>query len=147
MKQHELRPAPGSRHKRKRIGRGDGSGHGTTSGRGTKGQKARSGGKVHPLFEGGQTPMVKRLPHKRGFTNIFRTRYAVVNLSDLAGFSANSEVTPERLVAAGLVKSLKEPIKILGDGEVDLPLAVKASKFSKAARRKIEAAGGTVEEA
>lgn len=146
MRQHELSPAPGSRHKRKVIGRGIGSGHGTTSGRGTKGQKSRAGGSIHPRFEGGQLPLIKRLPRKRGFTNIFRTEYAVVNLDRLGLFNENVVVTPEQLVAAGLVKSLRKPIKILGQGEVQRPLLVRANKFSQAAKRKIEAAGGRAEE-
>lgn len=146
MRQHELSPAPGSRHKRKVIGRGIGSGHGTTSGRGTKGQKSRAGGSIHPRFEGGQLPLIKRLPRKRGFTNIFRTEYAVVNLDRLGLFNENVVVTPEQLVAAGLVKSLRKPIKILGQGEVQRPLLVRANKFSQAAKRKIEAAGGRTEE-
>ncbi len=146
MKQNELRSALGSRHKRKRVGRGDSSGHGTTSGRGTKGQKARAGGGVHPHFEGGQTPLVQRLPRKRGFTNIFRTEYSVVNLERLDIFEEGAVVTPERLVAAGLVRSPKKPIKILGEGELSSPLLVRADKFSAAARRKIEAAGGKAEE-
>src|SRR3972149_5548028 len=100
MRQDEFRPAPGSKHRRKRVGRGDGSGHGSYSGRGLKGQKARSGGSVGPRFEGGQTPLVKRLPLKRGFTNIFRTEYAVVNLRGLNTFGQDVEGTPERRVAA-----------------------------------------------
>ena len=146
MRQDELSPAPGSKKSRKRVGRGDGSGHGTYSGRGCKGQKSRSGGKMSRGFEGGQLPLIKRLPQKRGFVNIFRTEYSVVNISKLNMFEAGSEVTPERLVAVGVVKSLRHPIKILGDGEINYPLVVKANKFSAAAKAKIEAAGGTVEE-
>lgn len=146
MRQNELSPTPGSKRGRKRIGRGVGSGHGTYACRGSKGQKSRSGGGVGLRFEGGQTPLVKRLPHKRGFTNIFRTDYALVNLRRLKSFGQGVEVTPERLVAAGLVLSLKKPIKILGDGELQQPLVVKANKFSQAARKKIEAAGGRVKE-
>ena len=146
MRQNELNPRPGSKRNRKRIGRGVGSGHGTYSCRGSKGQKSRSGGGVSPRFEGGQTPLVKRLPSKRGFTNIFRTDYALVNLRRLEIFDQGTEVTPERLVAAGLVSSLKRPIKILGDGELQRPLVVKANKFSQAAKKKIEAAGGRAEE-
>ncbi len=146
MRQDELHPAPGSKHKRKRVGRGDGSGHGTYSCRGIKGQKARTGGGVHPLFEGGQTPLVKRLPYKRGFTNIFRTEYTVVNLDRLNVFSAGTEVTPEKLLTAGIVKKLKKPIKILGEGELSQPLVVKANKFSRTAKAKIEAVGGKAEE-
>ena len=146
MKQNELSPAPGSKHKRKRVGRGDGSGHGTTSGRGNKGQKSRSGGGVSPRFEGGQNPLMKRLPRKRGFTNIFRIEYAAVNLDRLDVFGEDNEVTPEKLVAAGIVRSLGKPIKVLGNGEVKGRLTVKVNKFSQAARRKIEAAGGRAEE-
>ena len=146
MKQNELSPAPGSQHERKRVGRGDGSGHGTTSGRGNKGQKSRSGGGVSPRFEGGQNPLVKRLPYKRGFTNIFRIEYAAVNLDRLNVFGEDNEVTPEKLVAAGIVKSPRKPIKVLGNGEVKSRLTVKVNKFSQAARRKIEAAGGRAEE-
>ncbi|MBI2860068.1 MAG: 50S ribosomal protein L15 [Chloroflexi bacterium] len=146
MRQNELAPAPGSRRNRKRVGRGDGSGHGSYSGRGCKGQKSRSGGKMRPGFEGGQLPLIKKLPEKRGFTNIFRKEYAEVNLDRLSIFDAGAEVTPEKLVEAGLVKNLKHPIKILADGELDRPLTVRANKFSASARSKIEAAGGKAEE-
>jgi len=146
VRQDELSPAPGSKKSRKRVGRGDSSGHGSYSGRGCKGQKARTGGKMPRGFEGGQLPLIKRLPQKRGFVNIFRTEYSVVNVGKLNMFEAGSEVTPERLVAAGVVKSLGHPIKILGDGEISHPLVVKVNKFSAAAKAKIEAAGGTVEE-
>jgi large subunit ribosomal protein L15 len=146
MRQDELHPAPGSRKNRKRVGRGDGSGHGTYSGRGCKGQKSRSGNKMRPGFEGGQLPLIERLPRKRGFVNIFRTEYSVVNLSKLNMFESGSEVDPERLVASGLVKSLRQPIKILSEGDISHPLVVKAHKFSAAAKEKIEAAGGKVEE-
>ena len=146
MRQNELSPAPGSKRGRKRIGRGDGSGHGTYSGRGVKGQKSRSGYKTKPGFEGGQLPLIKRLPQKRGFVNIFRTEYNVININKLNVFESGSEVTPERLVAAGLVKSLRHPVKILAEGDINHPLLVKAHKFSTAARAKIEAAGGRVEE-
>ena len=146
MRQDKLSPVPGSRRGRKRVGRGDGSGHGTYSGRGCKGQKSRSGNKMRPGFEGGQLPLIKRLPRKRGFVNIFRTEYSVVNISKLNIFESGSEVTPERLVAAGVVKSLRHPIKILAEGDINHPLVVKANKFSTAAKAKIEAAGGRVEE-
>jgi large subunit ribosomal protein L15 len=146
MLQEKLSPAPGSRRGRKRVGRGDGSGHGTYSGRGCKGQKSRSGNKVRPGFEGGQLPLIKRLPQKRGFVNPFRTEYSLVNLGELGIFEPGSEVTPEKLVAAGVVKSLRHPIKILAAGEISHPLVVKANKFSAAAKAKIEAAGGKVEE-
>ncbi len=146
MRQHELSPAPGSRKDRKRVGRGDGSGHGTYSGRGLKGQKSRSGYRMRPGFEGGQLPLIKRLPRKRGFTNIFRIEYSIVNLDRLNSFPADSEVTPEVLLKAGVVKSLRQPIKILADGQLKHPLVVKANRFSAAARAKIEAAGGKAEE-
>ena len=146
MRQDELAPAPGSKKDRKRVGRGDGSGHGTYSGRGCKGQKSRAGYKMRPGFEGGQLPLIKRLPRKRGFTNIFRTEYNVININKLNVFEAGSEVTPESLIAAGIVKSLRHPIKILSDGDINHPLTIKANKFSAAAKAKIEAAGGTAEE-
>ncbi|HEY92961.1 MAG TPA: 50S ribosomal protein L15 [Dehalococcoidia bacterium] len=146
MRQDELSPALGSRKSRKRVGRGDGSGHGTYSGRGCKGQKSRSGYKMRPGFEGGQLPLIKRLPRKRGFVNIFRVEYNIINLKDLNIFEPGSEVTPEVLVAARLVKSLRHPIKILAEGDINYPLIVKANKVSAAARAKIEAAGGKVEE-
>jgi len=146
MRQNELSPAPGSNKNRKRVGRGDGSGHGTYSGRGCNGQKSRAGYKMKPGFEGGQLPLIKRLPRKRGFTNIFRTEYSVINLNKLSMFEPESEVTPERLVAAGLVKSLRHPVKVLAEGDITFPLSVKANKFSTAAKAKIEAAGGKVEE-
>ena len=144
--QEKLSPAPGAKKARKRVGRGDGSGRGTYSGRGCKGQKSRSGYKMRPGFEGGQLPLIKRLPEKRGFVNIFRTEYSVVNLSKLGVFEPGSEVTPEKLVAAGVVKSLRRPIKILAVGELKHPLVIKANKFSAAAKAKIEAAGGKAEE-
>ena len=146
MRQDELSPASGSKQRRKRVGRGDGSGHGTYSGRGCKGQKSRSGYSMRPGFEGGQLPLIKRLPEKRGFTNIFRTEYSIVNISKLNIFESGSEVTPEKLVAARIVKSLRHPIKILADGEINHPLMVKANKFSVEAKAKIEAAGGQAEE-
>ncbi len=144
--QDKLAPAPGSRKPRKRVGRGDGSGHGTYSGRGSKGQKSRAGYKMRPGFEGGQLPLIKRLPKKRGFNNLSRVEYSVVNLGSLAIFETGSEVTPEKLVAAGLVRSRRFPIKILSDGEINSPLTVKANKFSAAAKAKIEAVGGKIEE-
>ena len=146
MKQHELAPPTGARHKRKRIGRGLGSGHGRTAGKGSKGQLARAGRHIRPGFEGGQNPLIKRLPEKRGFTNIFRVEYDTINITVLNRFEADSEVTPQRFVEEGLVKSLKKPIKILGDGNLLKPLTVSAHKFTQTARSKIEAAGGMVEE-
>ena len=146
MRQDELSPAPGAKKDRKRVGRGDGSGHGTYSGRGVKGQKSRAGYRMKPGFEGGQLPLIRRLPRKRGFVNIFRTEYSVVNIDKLNVFESGSEVTPERLVATGLVKSLRPPVKVLAKGEINHPLMVKAHKFSAAAKAKIEAVGGSVEE-
>jgi large subunit ribosomal protein L15 len=145
MEQHELKPPAGAKRKRKRVGRGDGSGHGSYSGRGCKGQKSRSGGGVRLGFEGGQLPLVKRLPHKRGFTNIFKTEYEIVNVGQLKAFPPNAEVTPEALYNAGLVKRKGCPVKVLGDGNIDRPLVVKASKFSASAEKKILAVGGKVE--
>ncbi len=146
MKQHDLRPAPGSTKARKRVGRGTGSGHGTFSGRGAKGQKARAGGHLHPRFEGGQLPLFRRLPIKRGFTNIFKTEYAIVNVERLQDFPAGVEVNPEILAVAGIIKDVEQPVKILGQGELHVPLTVKAHKFSASAKAKIEAAGGTAVE-
>lgn len=146
MKLHDLRPAQGARGKRKRVGRGISAGQGKTAGRGTKGQNARSGGGVRPYFEGGQLPLVRRLPQKRGFTNIWKVYYEPVNLDRLDHFEAGSEVTPQTLAEAGIIKSPSEPVVILGRGDLDRALTVKAQRFSASARAKIEAAGGTVEE-
>jgi len=142
MKLHELSPATGSKHAKKRVGRGPGSGLGKTAGRGEKGQKSRTGYSRRPGFEGGQMPLVRRVP-KRGFTNIWKTEYAVVNLSQLAALEG--DVTPELLIERGLVRSGRK-IKVLGDGEIGKPLRVVANKFSKSAREKIEGAGGSCEE-
>ncbi|MBI2861882.1 MAG: 50S ribosomal protein L15 [Chloroflexi bacterium] len=142
MQLHDLRPAPGAKRRQKRVGRGSGSGHGDYSTRGMKGQKARSGGGVPPHFEGGQLPMVKRMPRKRGFVNIFREEYQIVNVADLNEFEAGSEVTAESLTAARLIKKPHGLIKILGNGELDRSLKVWAHKFSAGAREKITAAGG-----
>ena len=144
MKLHELQPAPGSRHVRKRLGRGIGSGTGKTAGKGHKGQWARSGGGVRPGFEGGQNPLYRRLP-KRGFKNFTRKEFAVVNLDTLNEFEANTEITPELLIQSGIVKDPKDGIKILGDGALEVKLTVKANKFSKSAIEKIQAAGGQTE--
>ena len=146
MQQHNLRPPKGARKSRKRVGRGDGSGFGSYSGRGMKGQKSRTGGGVRPSFEGGQLPLSKKLPKIRGFTNIFRTRYSVVNVEQLAAFPSEFEVTPEILIEAGVLRNLKYPVKILGRGELNVPLVVSAHKFSTSARHQIEAAGGSVRE-
>ena len=140
----ELKPAAGSNRKRKRVGRGDGSGHGKTSCRGHKGQGARSGGGTKPGFEGGQMPLQRRLP-KRGFHNQFRIEMSVINLTALEAFASGAEVTPESLVAQGLVRGKNLRIKILGDGSLSKPLMVKAHGFSAKAKEKIEASGGKAE--
>jgi len=140
----ELKPAAGSNRKRKRVGRGDGSGHGKTSCRGHKGQGARSGGGTKPGFEGGQMPLQRRLP-KRGFHNQFRIEMSVVNITQLEAFASGTEVTPESLVAQGLVRGKTPRIKILGDGSLSKPLTVKAHGFSAKAKAKIEASGGKTE--
>jgi large subunit ribosomal protein L15 len=145
MKLHDLAPPPGAKKKKNRVGRGIAAGQGKTAGRGTKGQGARAGRGVRPYFEGGQLPLVRRLPFKRGFVNIFRLEYTPVNLERLAGFAQGEEVTPEALAQAGIIKSAQEPVVILGRGELSQPLKVKAHRFSKSARQKIEAAGGTAE--
>jgi len=142
MKQNELKPPLGAKQNRKRIGRGDGSGHGTYSGRGCKGQKARSGGGVRLGFEGGQLPLIKRLPQKRGFTNIFKTEYNIVNVGKLAIFPPGTEVTPKQLLQVGLISTPDRPTKILGQGDIRHPLLISANKFSSSAEKKILAAGG-----
>ncbi|MBI3989452.1 MAG: 50S ribosomal protein L15 [candidate division NC10 bacterium] len=144
MKLHELKRVPGSRHRVKRVGRGPGSGHGKTSTKGHKGQKARSGGGKPAWFEGGQLPLHRRVP-KRGFHRPFRQVYAVVNLKDLERFEAGARVTPEQLKETGLIKQLKNGVKILGEGEIHKPLHIVAHKFSRSAVEKIQQAGGTVE--
>jgi large subunit ribosomal protein L15 len=144
MKLDELRPAPGANKKRKRVGRGDGSGHGKTSGRGHKGQGARSGGNVQPGFEGGQMPLQRRLP-KRGFHNPFRIEMAVVNVAQLDALPAGSEATPESLALQGLVRGKHRQVKILGEGSLSKALTVRAHGFSAKAKEKIEAAGGKAE--
>ncbi len=144
MKLHELKPAEGSRKERNRVGRGIGSGNGKTSGRGHKGQNARSGGGVRPGFEGGQNPLFRRLP-KRGFTNINRKEYAIVNLDALNRFEDGAEVTPALLLETGVVSNEKSGIKVLGNGTLNVKLTVKAHKFSASAKEAIENAGGTTE--
>ena len=146
MKLHDLRPPEGANKSRKRKGRGISAGQGKSAGRGTKGQSSRSGGTKGPYFEGGQLPLVRRLPHVRGFTNIFRVEYVPVNLNRLGVFEAQAEVTPLTLSEAGIIKSPDLPVAILGDGNLDRPLVVRAHRFSTTARAKIEEAGGTVEE-
>ena len=150
MKLSDLRPAPGSHKAERRLGRGHGSGRGKTAGRGTKGQKARSGGKIHRAFNGGQTRLSKRLPFVRGLGNSnipFRKEYAIINVADLEAFDASTQVTPEQLVEKRLMSPAEGRglVKVLGDGEIDRALTVRAHKFSASARAKIEAAGGTVE--
>lgn len=145
MKLHELRPDKGATKNRKRVGRGHSAGQGKTAGRGTKGQGARRGGGKGPYFEGGQLPFVRRLPFKRGFTNIFRVVYQEVNLDQLAeAFSAGDVVTPETLAEKNLIKKTTEPVVILGRGELGIKLDVSAHRFSKSAQEQIEAAGGSV---
>jgi large subunit ribosomal protein L15 len=141
---HNLKPAPGSRKSRKRVGRGPGSGHGKTAGRGEKGQMSRSGARRRIGFEGGQMPLHRRVP-KRGFTNVFRKEFAVVNLAALERYAAGEEITPERLVADGVVHKLRDGLKVLAQGDLTHALTVKAHRFSKQAAAKIQAAGGTVE--
>ena len=144
MKLHELKPPGGARQRRKRVGRGTGSGHGKTSGKGEKGQKARSGAHIHPWFEGGQLPLHRRVP-KRGFTNRFRRAYAIVNLKDLEQFEPGAKVTPGLLREMGIVKALQGGLKVLGAGPLSKPLTISAHKFSKQAAEKIIGAGGKVE--
>src|SRR5690554_1016233 len=144
MKLHELVISEGARRERKRVGRGTASGHGKTSGRGQKGQKARSGGGVRPGFEGGQMPLFQRLP-KRGFTNINRKDYSIVNLEKLNQFDEGTEVTPELLVESGVISKVNTGVKILGNGTVEKKLTVKAHKFSASAKEAIEKAGGQTE--
>lgn len=146
MKQHEIPSPKGSRRPRTRVGRGNGS-KGNYSGRGMKGQQSRSGPGPRPGFEGGQLPLVLKLPTRRGFTNIFRTDYAVVNLGTLdERFDSGAQVTPETMVQVGLLRNLKQPVKVLAKGEVTKPLSVTAHRFSAQARQQLEAAGGTVEQ-
>lgn len=144
MKLHELEPAAGSRKVRNRVGRGMATGNGKTSGRGHKGQNSRSGGGVRPGFEGGQNPLFRRLP-KRGFTNINRKEFAIVNLDALNRFEDGTEVTPALLIETGVVGNEKSGIKILGNGSLDKKLSIKAHKFSASAKEAIETAGGNIE--
>ena len=146
MKLHDLRPNPGARKKRKRVGRGISAGGGKTAGRGTKGQGARSGGGKGQYFEGGQLPLARRLPFKRGFTNIRKITYKPVNLARLADFDfSETEVTPAVMADLGLIKKATDPVVILGDGDVNIAMTIKAHRFSKSAQEKIVAAGGTAE--
>ncbi len=146
MKLHDLRPNSGAKKKRKRVGRGIAAGQGKTAGRGTKGQNARSGGGKGVYFEGGQLPLARRLPYKRGFTNDNKIYYKAVNLKDLADFEFDEvDVDPEVMAFLGLIKKENDPVVILGEGEVTQALVVKAHRFSKSAKEKIEAAGGRIE--
>lgn len=145
MKLHELQPAPGSKTKAKRLGRGIGSGLGKTSGKGHKGAKARSGGGKAPGFEGGQMPLMRRIP-KSGFKNIFRKEYATVNVGDLQQFEDGAIITVETLKAAGLVRKLQDGVKILGTGELTRKLTVQVTRFTGSAKEKIESAGGQAQE-
>lgn len=144
MKLNELKPNTGSIKTKKRVGRGNASGHGTTAGRGTKGQNSRSGSSIRPYFEGGQMPLSRRVP-KRGFKNIFSKQYTIINVGELNRFNEGEIITPERLLQEGIVKKIRNGIKILGKGEVNKKLTIRAHKISKGAVSKIESAGGKVE--
>ncbi len=144
MKLQDLAPPPGAKKDRKRVGRGTGSSLGKTAGRGTKGQKSRSGGGTPPWFEGGQMPLQRRVP-KRGFTNIFKKHYAILNIQDLAAFQVQTQIDPETLMEVGLLKKTHTGVKLLGNGEIDRALTVAVHKASASAVQKIEAAGGKVE--
>jgi large subunit ribosomal protein L15 len=144
MKLDELQPSPGSKHNRKRVGRGTGSGHGKTACRGHKGQRSRSGAKISPSFEGGQMPLVRRLP-KRGFTNLFRKPWAIINVRDLARFPADTLVDAEVLQRAGIIKKSAGSVKLLGQGAINVPLTVRVKAISGKAKEIIEAQGGKVE--
>ena len=146
MMEHQITPPKGARRARTRIGRGNAAGGGTYGGRGLKGQKSRSGFGLIPGFEGGQLRLVKGLPMTRGFNNKFKTYYSLIKLEDLDQFAAGERITPESLLARGLLRNQRNPIKILGNGEVSKSLTVAAHKFTQSAREKIEAAGGMVEE-
>ena len=146
MMEHEIVPSPGARKNRKRVGRGDAAGGGSYGGRGMKGQKSRSGYRIRPGFEGGQLPLIKGLPMKRGFNNKFKTHYSLVKLADLEGFETGSRVTVNDLYMQGIIPNVTSPVKVLGNGDIGKSLTVVANKFTGAARAKIEAAGGSAEE-
>ena len=147
MQQHSLKSPQGSKKNRKRVGRGDSSGSGSYSGKGMKGQKSRSGGGVRPGFEGGQLPLIKKLSALRGFNNIFRREFIPINLNTISKlYETDNEISPETLVEKNVLKDTKSPIKILGDGEINFPVKVTAHKFSRSAKDKIIAAGGTIQE-
>ena len=145
MQIHELTPPKGSKRERIRIGRGHGSGKVKTGGKGTKGQNARAGGGVPPYFEGGQLPLIRKLPYRRGFLNPFRVPFREVNVRDLAGFPVGSTVGPEEFETMGILRGKRGPVKVLGEGELTIKLTVRAHKFSAGARQKIESAGGNTE--
>jgi len=144
MRLGELAPPPGAKKNTKRLGRGSGSGQGMTAGRGTKGQKSRSGGGTPPWFEGGQMPLQRRIP-KRGFTNVFRKEFSIINIDDLRKFPAGSEVGPLDFIGAGLIRKVRHGVKLLANGEISQPVTVRVHKASVSAIQKIEAAGGKVE--
>ena len=146
MMEHQLVPHKGARKPKKRIGRGDAAGQGSTAGKGMKGQKSRSGRTVRVGFEGGQLPLIKGLPMKRGFHNPFKVYYSLVKIETLDNFEAGDRITPEDLLRRGYLRNLKQPIKIVGDGEISKPVTVAAHKFTRSAREKIQAAQGMVEE-
>jgi len=146
MMEHQIAPSKGARKNRKRVGRGDAAGQGSTAGRGNKGQKSRFGGGVSPWFEGGQLPLIKGLPMKRGFHNPFKTYYSLIKIETLETFEAGERITPELLLERGYLRNLNLPVKIVGDGEISKALTVVASKFTQSAKAKIEAAKGTAEE-
>ena len=146
MMEHQVVPQKGARRARKRIGRGDAAGQGSTAGRGMKGQKSRSGKGLRPGFEGGQLPLIKGLPMKRGFTNVFKTYYSLVKLDVLDTFDSGERITPEELLRRGYLRNLRQPVKILGDGQITKAVTVAAHRFTRSAREKIEAAQGSVEE-
>ena len=146
MMEHQLAPANGARKNRKRIGRGDAAGQGSTAGRGMKGQKSRSGGGPPIWFEGGQLPLIKGLPMKRGFHNRFKIYYSLVKLETLDRFDAGERITPELLLERGYLRNLNRPVKVVGDGEINKAVTVVAAKFTRTAKEKIEAAQGTAEE-
>ncbi len=146
MMEHQLVPHKGARKPKKRIGRGDAAGQGSTAGKGMKGQKSRSGRTVRSGFEGGQLPLIKGLPMKRGFHNPFKVYYSLVKVETLENFEAGDRITPEDLLSRGYLRNLKQPVKIVGDGEIGKPITVAAHKFTRSAREKIQAAHGTVEE-
>ena len=146
MMEHQLVPHPGARKGRKRVGRGDAAGQGSTAGRGMKGQKSRSGGAIRPGFEGGQMALIKGLPMKRGFTNQFKTYYSLVSLGTLDKFDSGERITPDLLLQRGYLRNLRQPVKVVGDGQITKAVTVAAHRFTRSARERIEAAKGRVEE-